>query len=543
MTKRPNIIIFNPDQMRADALAHLTENPAAQTPFLDSFAQNEAVSYRNAFCQNPVCVPSRCSFFTGLYPHVHGHRTMNYMLHEHETTLLEELKNSGYYVWSNTRNDLLPAQIPGIFDRHHSETFYGGDVLPAPGVENPDVKGKQGEASYYSHFAGRLKTDKNGVNYSNDDEIVDAAIECIKNRVNDQPLCMFIGLINPHPPYKVEEPYYSTIDREKLPPRISAPSLGEIVPKIEEMIREKQNMASYTEKQWDELRACYYGMCLKVDEMFKRLCDGLKEAGIYDNSAIFFFSDHGDYLGDYGISEKSQNTMEDCLVRVPFLIKPPKGMKVDTGVSDSLVELIDFYATAMNMAQVKPTHSHFGIDLTKNLENRTLPVREFVCCEGGRLEGELHCDESHASGPAGIQPQNSYWPRVSSQEDDIAHTKATMIRTDKYKLVQRLYEPDQFFDLEKDPKETHNAINDINYKEVILDLKMKLLSWYQATCDIVPFEYDSRFNYEMTWNRCKLLCPPDCVDEVQAIIREGKMQMFDIIRLCERLKRERENVK
>ena len=74
MAKQPHIIIFNPDEMRGDALAHLG-NPASITPNLDAFAANEAVSFGQAYCQNPVCVPSRCSFFTGLYPHVRGHRT------------------------------------------------------------------------------------------------------------------------------------------------------------------------------------------------------------------------------------------------------------------------------------------------------------------------------------------------------------------------------------------------------------------------------------------------------------------------------------
>lgn len=80
MKKRPHIIIFNPDEMRWDTMGHMG-NPAAATPFLDQLAAGEAVSFRQAFCQNPVCVPSRCSFFTGLYPHVQGHRTMSYLLH------------------------------------------------------------------------------------------------------------------------------------------------------------------------------------------------------------------------------------------------------------------------------------------------------------------------------------------------------------------------------------------------------------------------------------------------------------------------------
>ena len=77
MAKQPHIIIFNPDEMRGDALAHLG-NPASITPNLDAFAAHEAVSFGQAYCQNPVCVPSRCSFFTGLYPHVRGHRTMSH---------------------------------------------------------------------------------------------------------------------------------------------------------------------------------------------------------------------------------------------------------------------------------------------------------------------------------------------------------------------------------------------------------------------------------------------------------------------------------
>ena len=91
MAKRPNIIIFNPDEMRTDTMSHMG-NPAAVTPFLDEFQSTEAVSFRNAYCQNPVCVPSRCSFFTGLYPHVHGHRTMAHLLRPGESSLFLELK-------------------------------------------------------------------------------------------------------------------------------------------------------------------------------------------------------------------------------------------------------------------------------------------------------------------------------------------------------------------------------------------------------------------------------------------------------------------
>ena len=121
--KKPNIIIFNPDEMRLDAMGHMG-NAAAFTPNLDWFAESEAVSFSNAYCQNPVCVPSRCSFTTGLYPHVNGHRTMTYLMHEHETSMFRELKDAGYYVWLNSRNDLVAGQISGLAESHADEVFY-----------------------------------------------------------------------------------------------------------------------------------------------------------------------------------------------------------------------------------------------------------------------------------------------------------------------------------------------------------------------------------------------------------------------------------
>ncbi|MBT3271537.1 MAG: sulfatase-like hydrolase/transferase, partial [Spirochaetales bacterium] len=111
MSKLPHIIIFNPDQWRWDVMGHMG-NPAAVTPNLDRLVSNDAVSFSNAFCQNTVCTPSRCSFMTGWYPHVRGHRTMHHMLHPErgEANLLSMLKDAGYFVWWGGKNDLVPGQ-------------------------------------------------------------------------------------------------------------------------------------------------------------------------------------------------------------------------------------------------------------------------------------------------------------------------------------------------------------------------------------------------------------------------------------------------
>lgn len=514
---KPNIIIFNPDEMRWDTMSHMG-NPAARTPFLDAFARTEAVSFSNAYCQNPVCVPSRCSFFTGLYPHVNGHRTMQHMLRQGDSTLLSELKNAGYYVWMNDRNDLLAGQVPGIMNQHADEVFYASLSKPGPGPEDAGIRGQLGDKNFYSHFSGKLKQDENGRNYNSDDATVDAAIDRILHPVSDKPLCMFLGLMFPHTPYGVEEPYFSAIDRSKLPRRAG---IGTQKPQMEARLRELMAMDAYTEEDWDELRAVYLGMCMKVDHQFQRLCDALKQAGIYDNTAIFFFSDHGDYAGDYSIPEKSQNTFEDCLTRVPLLIKPPKGQGVDAGITDSFAELVDFYATAMDYAGVEPDHDHFGKSLRPIIEDRTVQLRDYVFCEGGRMPYEQQCDEYHAAAGTGAIPRGSmYWPRQNAQLDDEAHAKGTMIRDRAYKYIHRTNGAHELYDLKADPLEEHN-IYSAAYAELILGYRSKLLDWYQATCDVVPRSYDSRMPPDILWARFEKMCDPAWAEEIREMIYAG----------------------
>jgi hypothetical protein len=170
------------------------------------------------------------------------------------------------------------------------------------------------------------------------------------------------------------------------------------------------------------------------------------------------------------------------------------------------------------MCNIVPNHSHFGNSLLPVISNRTVANRQYVYSEGGRLKDELHCNETNGKDPHLFNP---YYPRLKVQKDSIAHTKATMIRSSQYKYIHRLYEEDEFYDLENDPEEKDNNIHSSVYSFAITDMKMEMLKWYQTTCDIVPFEQDERFNYDIIWNRVKLLCPPELKEEVQEKIHNG----------------------
>lgn len=488
MTKRPHILIFNPDQFRADALGHLG-NTAAVTPNMDRVCRTDGVSFRYAFCQNPVCTPSRCSFMSGWYPHVRGHRTMFHMMHEDEPVLLKALKDEGYFVWWGGKNDLTPGQNPtdAYCDIRHK----------AAKSLRPDLhaydswRGPKGGDNYYSFYAGRLDKDDDEVYYDADWDVVYGAIDFIRQAPKDQPLCIYLPLTYPHPPYGVEDPWYSMIDRSKIPPRIPTPEGWEDKPSMLKGIYERQNLKDWTEERWAELKATYLGMCARVDHQLGLLVEALEGAGIYDDTAIFMFSDHGDFTGDYGLVEKTQNTFEDVLTHVPFIIKPPAWVPVKPGISEALVELIDFPATVEDLTGIKPKHTHFGKSLLPVITGQVDEHRDAVFCEGGRLHGETHCMELEST--SSQVPEGLYWPRLSLQRSEgPEHTKAVMIRNKEYKYVRRLYESDELYDLRNDPRELANRINDPDLADVLSEMKERLLTFYLETCDVVPHQTDKR---------------------------------------------------
>ena len=232
-------------------------------------------------------------------------------------------------------------------------------------------------------------------------------------------------------------------------------------------------------------------MCARVDYQFGLLLTALREAGIYEDTAVFVLSDHGDFTGDYGLVEKTQNTFEDVLTRVPFIVKPPAGIAVQPRISDALVELIDFPATVEALAGITPQHWHFGRSLLPVLAGATDYHRKAVFCEGGRLHGETHCME--VQNDRDLNPASLYWPRQSMQRSEgPEHTKAVMFRNHEYKYVRRLYESDEFYDLRRDPWELANRIDDPALAGVLARLKEELLTFFLETGDVVPLDPDRR---------------------------------------------------
>lgn len=493
---KKNIFMFVADQMRSDSMHHMG-NEASITPNLDQVIE-EGVSFENAYCQNPVCVPSRNSFLTGLYPHVNGHRTMHYLQREDEPNILKEMKNNGYEVIWIGRNDVVPADRPKT---DYCDEYYDGDSFNNSRDEVVDPKLKKiqakemmssfekmfSEDNLYSFYMGKLP---NSDGYGKTDwNCVQSALDYLDRKSMEpegKPFFVYCTLSFPHPPYGCEDPWYSSIDRSKLPER--RPNIHNFPNKASILyaINEKQGLNGWSEERFDELRATYLAMVSKIDYQLGLVKNKLKETGFYDDTTLFFFSDHGDYTGDYGISEKVQNCFEDPISNVPLLIKPAKGLTVVPRISKAQVELLDLPATIAELAGFDLSYTQFGKSLLTSVAGQE-EHRDAVFCEGGRIHGETQAMEQ------GHGPKSPYWPRLSAQcSEGPEHTKALMCKMGDYKYVMRLYETDELYNLQEDPMEINNLAVLPEYEGMIQQFKSRVARFYMETTDFVPNKKDPR---------------------------------------------------
>lgn len=486
MAKKPHIVIFNPDSYRGDVLGHL-DNAGAVTPNLDALVRNGGVSYANAFAQNPVCTPSRCSFMTGWYLHTCGHRSMKNMLKEYEPSLLPVLRREGYHVWWGGKNDLYAVESKDDYLKY-CDTKYRCDQpfaeyhLPDPPVDKTDRR-------YRVFYRGVATRNGPGALWRDNDRTnTRGAVEFIENWNVESPFCVFLPLSFPHPAYLVEKDFYDLIDPGKLPPRLPVPEND--LPLLDSL-REGYRSKGVTDEDWIDIKRIYYGMCAKIDFLFGQVIDALVKKGIYDDTLIIFLSDHGDFAGDYDLPEKTHGSLQDSLIRAPFLIKPHAGVPVQPGVRTHLVELVDMTATLYDLLDIDPGYSAYGRSLRGSLAGDNREIREAVFAEVGGRKGETHFKNLDVKN---MDPESFYG--VQSQYALPAHdagTYAISCRTQTHKYVRRGYvNHHELYDLQRDPGETRNLSGNPEHTEIERRMETLLLDHFMTTGDVMPHRQDSR---------------------------------------------------
>lgn len=470
-----NFIFMIPDELRAESIG-CYGHPNVKTPNIDAFAA-QGTLFNQCHVQNTVCTPSRCSFMTGWYPHVRGHRTLWHLLRPDEPNLLRYLKQTGYDVRWYGKNDLLSQD--SFADSVTTAVSHGSRAFNFPWLSPEDPRSQSFLAGPYSAPLSE-HTD-----YAN----VMAAVEYLQNKPQ-QPFMIYLPLLFPHPPYGAPEPWHTQVDPEDIPDLRPTNLINR--PTYFNEIRRSRNLEKLGEGDFRQINAVYLGMTGFMDYLFGLLLDALAESGVEDETAVFFFSDHGDYAGDYGLVEKWPNGMEDILTRVPLIARIPGG-KAGHIVYEQ-VEMFDVMATVLELAGIEARHTHFAQSLVPQIKGSAGDPSRIVFAEGGYARHEPHAFEGRPDRDQFARnPQNIYYPKGAVQQaypDSVGRT--TMLRTLCNKLVYRPTGISELYDLRVDPLELNNLYFEPGCADLRQSLECRLLEWLVQTSDVVPFDIDPR---------------------------------------------------
>ncbi len=472
---QPNLILFMPDELRADALA-CYGNPLTRTPNFDKLAQ-EGTRFANCHVQFPVCGASRCSLLTGWPTSVRGHRSLFYFLRPEEPNMFRYLRQAGYDVFWYGKNDALAAQSfyqsvtmwnypeprpVRVAGEHHKSRSSTGKII-GPDTFIGHAKGDRTETPEYGH--------------------IQSAIRILERKETDRPFCIFLPLSSPHPPYASPEGFngmYQPADIHGLRPRDLPRKPNYIA-----AIRKAYGLDGLPEDTFRKVRALYYGMVSYSDWLMGELLEAIERTNHKRDTAVFLLSDHGDYAGDYGLVEKWPSGLEDVLTHVPLIASVPGGTQGNS--SENIVELFDVMATCLDLANTQAHHTHFARSLMPQIHGGAGNPKRAAFSEGGYNQYEPQCFEDNAT------LGSLYYPK---EELQVKHpetiTRAAMVRTHDYKLVSRPQGQSELYVYKDDPQELHNRFGDRNVADIQCGLQQQLLHWYVNTTGIAPFDKDQR---------------------------------------------------
>jgi choline-sulfatase len=467
----PNILIIVTDQHRADLMT-CAERKEVQTPNIDRIAEN-GIRFTNAYCSSPVCVPSRMSLLTGLYAHSTGVINNNDQLDWRYRTIAHQFAEAGYITALIGKMHFRDA------NRHGFEYYlsindwlmylgpktkeYASEVASHPlkkstipfdeGAGFPDVADLWKGATPWIGHVKRLPFDNLSSKIQAKDHLdMFIARESAKfiRRYKNQQFLLVAGFMKPHTPLFPPKEYADRFPIDE----ISLPNVGSIrsyPPHIQRRIQ-------FSERINPNLRrahiAGYFGNLAFVDDCIGIILDTLKDLSLEKETIIVYTSDHGEMLGDHGLYQKF--CMFEQAIRVPLIVSYPKKLPRNKETK-ALTEYIGLYPTVVDLADIKKPATH---TITK-MDNppKKLDLDSFL----NTLQNPIN------DGPSAVFCEYNLRSPILSQY---------MIRTKKYKYIHNSGSINELYDLEADPQEYNNRIDDIDLKETLQELRKKLYKWF-----------------------------------------------------------------
>ncbi|ALJ04454.1 iduronate-2-sulfatase [Pseudalgibacter alginicilyticus] len=437
-----NVLFIISDDLTATALSSYG-NKFCKTPNIDKLAF-EGVKYTKAYCQYPVCGPSRASFMSGYYPNAtttYGYVSGRGNIGNERKTWSQTFKENGYYTArvSKIFHMGVPIDIEtgsdGTDDLASWHEKYNSQALEwktqgaAELVQgNPDEKLERKGGNVMTI----VKADGDDLVHA-DGKTAEKACELIRNHKNEK-FFLAVGMVRPHVPFVAPQSYFDPYPYKKinLPEKIDG-DWNDIPERGINYVTSVNGEMSIEQQQ--KAVAAYYASVSFMDAQVGKVLKTLEEEGLEDNTIIVFTSDHGFHLGEHDFWMKV--SLHEESARVPLIIKVPGK---NPAVCNSFVELIDLYPTVAELA---------GLDFSKHIQGKSLV---------GTLENPNHEVRDMAFS-------------VSQGGKDF------LLRTDKWAYIQ--YDEDaksgmELFDMENDPKQYTNLAYSSEYSNIIDKFQQKL---------------------------------------------------------------------
>lgn len=496
MAKKRNILFIMADQLRADYLA-CNGHPTIKTPNIDKLAQR-GVNFTRAYCQAPVCGPSRMSFYTGRYAFSHGASYNNVPLRVSEKGMGDYLRPQGYRVAlvgkthmkrddeGMARLGMDPESSRGVLvSQCGFEPFERDDGLHPDQSVDPDLRYNQylrnlgfngknpwhewansaesdtgevlsGWQMRHSNLPARVPEEHSETAYT-----TNRAMDFIEE-TGDEPWCLHLSYIKPHWPYIAPAPYHDMYSVEDILPAVRTQDEFENPhPVVGAFMKHPEGVEFSREEVRERVIPAYMGLITQLDDHIGRLMDFLKEKGQLDNTLIVLTADHGDYLGDHWLGEKE--LFHEPSVRIPMIVCDPSEQADSTRgqTSTALVESIDLLPSFVEYAE-GPSAPHI-------LEGRSLL---------NLLQGTQEQDQWRKF----VFSEADYaWRNARTElglEPD--QTRAFMVCNERWKYVHYEHYPAQLFDLENDPQELDDLAASPDYQKVKDDMAHAVYDWLRT---------------------------------------------------------------
>jgi arylsulfatase len=469
--RMPNILWICTDQQRADTIGGFN-NEVVHTPRLRQL-MSQSVTFTNAFCQNPICSPSRASFLTGRYPHVTGLRANGQRIRESETLVTRTLADHGYVCGLVGKLHLSPCADGQVEKRiddgyelfewsHDLEDDWAGQNMWRVWLQRQGVKWPKPPSDFARTRVWGVPIDPK---YTQTAWCAEEAIAFMRQKKSLHPWLMSVNIFQPHHPFLPTEEYLNKYPAANMADPIFTE--GELSSKPSYQMTDHRgayggtniSFADQSPEDHRRTKAAYYAMIEQVDRAVGELLDALEASGQAENTIVIFMSDHGEMLGDHGIYLKGPY-FYDCLTRVPLMIRWPHRYKAGLQV-DALVELTDIAPTLLAAAGIPAGPGIQGKDLHPLLTGARKEHRSSVYCE--------YLDAQALFDPAPM---------------------ATCVRTDRYKVAYyQGLRTGELYDLHADPNETNNLWTSVHHSDLKAQMMDELVNSMITTTDPLPVRH------------------------------------------------------